>query len=1043
MSDTTLRVFVSATTKDIGSYRAAVKEELLTGDVLPITQENFSPDFRTLLEFLEFQIARCDAIICLIGSVFGAAPEPIGGQPRSYTQIEYDLALKYRKPLYIFIAGESLEPDTLVEESDHAQQLQRAHRGRVMAQGHKWEPFSSHSDIRLKIAQTIRSIHTTGGRGPMRYLHLPEAPAYFVGRQQEMDQLCAALARSSPAIVAVIGLGGQGKTTLVDKVIREQRGFRYASGLWCTAYRGGFTFDMFLDAILTHLLGDAYRKQDTPDVESRIGILVNVLQNRPALIVLDGVERWLVGWNQGAADPQEVETAEERSGFFHGFDEFLRQFSGLNNGTHLVLTSRAVPAALEFVEVANIPVRDERNEDVSLAGLDPDAAVELLTGIGLKGDPGALREIAQSYAYHPMALLVLGSLLKKKYGGQLNRLDKVSPMHPKYKLHELFNEVRANLPGRQAAENVLRAAAHSIVDPALDALAVAMGTPANAMEKVRDSLLEQVVVLSDWNLIAWDSENERISLHPLVRSFFVSQTDEEEARLIHRRLSAWYEQMPIREDASTLEDVSTLILAIRHATRSGDTCRCTDMFFARRIGNRTFFNWLKMWGHVATGIDVLDAICEIAVADLRGVFLLAKSSLNFFLDRLDRAGVDADQAIKALEALKPSADEKILANLAKAYASRANVESKLGHTAQAIEDYDRSIAILESISVPSGDVKFDVAVTLANRGNAHQDLGALHCAVADYNRAEGTLNNLIGVSAESKDAELAAMRINSGIAFSNLGRYEESIAVFKRSIATFYRTRDQSPQFVWHTAYAQTMLGATLRESGDSKRALEELNQAVTQIAGLVNQGRRYAESSLALALMNRARVHIDLADPDGALQDCNQSVAIFSRLVSEGGVQHDGTLAHATCIRAKARWLLDDIAGSDEDRDIGLQRIEALTKDLTTQADIRVVFIRVATEAIGYILPRRSADAINLLDRIRALVAQAIQQNDFSEAICLEAKRSLAILETLRPHFESLGGETARIDDLNELVKQCHPVVDLSSFGQQLFTLGTGLEHG
>ena len=127
----------------------------------------------------------------------------------------------------------------------------------------------------------------------------------------------------------------------------------------------------------------------------------------------------------------------------------------------------------------------------------------------------------------------------------------------------------------------------------------------------------------------------------------------------------------------------------------------------------------------------------------------------------------------------------------------------------------------------------------------------------------------------------------------------------------------------------------------------------------------------------------------------------------------------------------------------MGLRRIEALTEELATQADIRVVFIRVATEAIGYLLPTRSADAANLLDRIHALVAQAIQQNDFSEAIGLEAKRSLAILETVRPHFESLGSETTRIDDLNELVKQCHPMVDLRSFGQQLFSLGTDLEPG
>src|SRR4051794_12028764 len=96
-------VFVSATSADLRAYRAAARDALLTAGVYPVMQEYFEPDSGTLVEFLRKKIARCEAVICLVGTIFGAEPTTpvIGSQGRrSYTQLEFDIAWELNKPTY-------------------------------------------------------------------------------------------------------------------------------------------------------------------------------------------------------------------------------------------------------------------------------------------------------------------------------------------------------------------------------------------------------------------------------------------------------------------------------------------------------------------------------------------------------------------------------------------------------------------------------------------------------------------------------------------------------------------------------------------------------------------------------------------------------------------------------------------------------------------------------------------------------------------------------------------------------------------------------
>ncbi len=270
MPESRLTFFVSSTTQDLGSYRDAVADALLTRGIYPEVQKYFAPDYRTVLEILHAKIARCDAVVCLVGLAFGAAPARQDGSPRSYTQIEYDTARALGKPIYLFLSADDCVPDQPPSEDEGDRSLQQVFRREIQAIEHRWELFSRRDQLRERVALLELPVVARRGQLPLRALHPPRVPAFFTGRRLELAQLGEALERRLRCIVAVVGPGGQGKTTLVSHWLQDHLGDdgRFDAVFWCTAYRGGFTFDSFLDASLTYLMEGAFERQRSPRPET-------------------------------------------------------------------------------------------------------------------------------------------------------------------------------------------------------------------------------------------------------------------------------------------------------------------------------------------------------------------------------------------------------------------------------------------------------------------------------------------------------------------------------------------------------------------------------------------------------------------------------------------------------------------------------------------------------------------------------------------------------------------------------------------------------
>ena len=142
------RVFISAVTRELGSIRKFVKKALEDNDYHVyhvIEQDNFPPDYREVTEMIRKRIDSCDAVIHIAGFCYGYEPtqRPPGSPRRSYTQLEYDIAIELGKPVYIFLTGEGFPSDSPDPEPSELQDLQKTHRQNLTSTDQLYSPAAT------------------------------------------------------------------------------------------------------------------------------------------------------------------------------------------------------------------------------------------------------------------------------------------------------------------------------------------------------------------------------------------------------------------------------------------------------------------------------------------------------------------------------------------------------------------------------------------------------------------------------------------------------------------------------------------------------------------------------------------------------------------------------------------------------------------------------------------------------------------------------------------------------------------------------------
>ncbi len=103
MKDKKLQVFVSSTYADLIEERQAAVEAILSAGHIPAGMELFSAGDESQMTVIERWIDESDVYLLILGGRYGSI-EPKTG--KSYTHLEYEYAVKQKKPLFAVVISE-------------------------------------------------------------------------------------------------------------------------------------------------------------------------------------------------------------------------------------------------------------------------------------------------------------------------------------------------------------------------------------------------------------------------------------------------------------------------------------------------------------------------------------------------------------------------------------------------------------------------------------------------------------------------------------------------------------------------------------------------------------------------------------------------------------------------------------------------------------------------------------------------------------------------------------------------------------------------
>ncbi|HAX77910.1 MAG TPA: hypothetical protein DCY88_19230 [Cyanobacteria bacterium UBA11372] len=225
--------------------------------------------------------------------------------------------------------------------------------------------------------------------------------SFFLGRTEELATLKQWILQDKCRLVAILGMGGMGKTALAIKLAEQiQTQFEYL--IW-RSLRNAPPVETILAEIVQFL--SKQQETDLPTtLDSRICQLMYYLRSAPCLLILDNFESVLQSGNCGG---------RYREGY-EGYGQFLTIVGEASHPSCLVLTSREKPRGLACQEGKTLPVRSKY-----LGGLQKLEMIEILIKKGLFGREEEWKKLSYFYAGNPLLLKIVATAIQDLLDGDI------------------------------------------------------------------------------------------------------------------------------------------------------------------------------------------------------------------------------------------------------------------------------------------------------------------------------------------------------------------------------------------------------------------------------------------------------------------------------------------------------------------------------------------------------------------------------------------------------------------------------------------------
>ncbi|MCC5650101.1 hypothetical protein LC609_09670 [Nostoc sp. XA013] len=225
----------------------------------------------------------------------------------------------------------------------------------------------------------------------------------FYGRTEELTTLEQWILNEHCQLIAVLGIGGIGKTALSVKFAQQiQENFEYV--IW-RSLREVPPVKIILSNLIQFLSDEQETEGNLPESFSeRVSRLLYYLQNHRCLVILDNAESIL--------------RSGSRAGLYReGYEEYGELLRRVGEATHqscLVLTSREKPKEVALLEGEALSVRS-----LLLSGLKVVEGQEILKLKGLSAAENEWKVMIERYAGNPLALKIVATTIKDVFDGNV------------------------------------------------------------------------------------------------------------------------------------------------------------------------------------------------------------------------------------------------------------------------------------------------------------------------------------------------------------------------------------------------------------------------------------------------------------------------------------------------------------------------------------------------------------------------------------------------------------------------------------------------
>jgi hypothetical protein len=606
---------ISSTSVDLPEHRQQAIDACLRQGIFPLAMGHLPARDADAIRVSLEMVDEADIYIGIYAWRYGHIPE---GHDISITEMEYNRAVERGIPLLVFaIHNDHPLTITMVEADKDAQAKLNKLKERACQVRGRME-FRSPVELRSHIIQSLGALlkeeEATHQEQRAPSFHppnlIPTAPAPYiahpysllqtrevVGRQADLNLLTDWVTTnkqvpSDVRLFNVLAIGGMGKSALTWKWFNDVASNELphlAGRMWWSFYESDAYFENFVIRALAYAAGlpeAEVRQMPAPDREEQ---LWQVLDQRPFLLVLDGLERILLAYARMDAahltdDDLDEQTANDIARFYGLPDDvketylekhrlrqcadpragyFLRRLAQVR-ASRVLISTRLYPAELQTDTAQPRP----GCYPLFLTGLSDDDALALwhaFIGGARSGTSEQLLPLFRGFGNYPLLLRALAGEVAeyKPAPGDFHRWRQA---------HADFNP--AALPLKNARTHVLafalrglsteqRHVLHTIAAFRMPATWETLRAVLVGAEKkpCRDdgALGATLMALEDRGLVGWDRVANRYDLHPIVRGIVWQELDAYAQRDIYGAMHRYFDaapRPPEMEQVESLEDLT-------------------------------------------------------------------------------------------------------------------------------------------------------------------------------------------------------------------------------------------------------------------------------------------------------------------------------------------------------------------------------------------------------------------------------------------------------------------------------------------------------